>query len=51
MSIGAFEHFGHERYDAFFNMAYDAMPDDGMMLLHTICGADTREMARTAAFR
>jgi cyclopropane-fatty-acyl-phospholipid synthase len=35
--IGAFEHFGHDRYDAFFEMAYNALPDDGSMLLHTIC--------------
>jgi cyclopropane-fatty-acyl-phospholipid synthase len=36
VSIGAFEHFGFDRYDDFFNFAYDAMPDDGVMLLHTI---------------
>jgi cyclopropane-fatty-acyl-phospholipid synthase len=36
VSIGAFEHFGFDRYDDFFTMAYDAMPDDGVMLLHTI---------------
>ena len=36
VSIGAFEHFGHDRYDDFFKFAYDAMPDDGVMLLHTI---------------
>jgi cyclopropane-fatty-acyl-phospholipid synthase len=36
VSIGAFEHFGFDRYDDFFKMAYDAMPDDGVMLLHTI---------------
>lgn len=38
VSIGAFEHFGFERYDAFFAMAYNALPADGVMLLHTICG-------------
>jgi cyclopropane-fatty-acyl-phospholipid synthase len=38
VSIGAFEHFGHDRYDDFFKMAYDALPDDGVMLLHTITG-------------
>jgi cyclopropane-fatty-acyl-phospholipid synthase len=38
VSIGAFEHFGHDRYDDFFKFAYDAMPDDGVMLLHTITG-------------
>ncbi|ORV09972.1 cyclopropane mycolic acid synthase MmaA2 [Mycobacterium celatum] len=36
VSIGAFEHFGHERYDDFFTMAHDVLPDDGVMLLHTI---------------
>jgi cyclopropane-fatty-acyl-phospholipid synthase len=36
VSIGAFEHFGFDRYDDFFTMAYNAMPDDGVMLLHTI---------------
>lgn len=38
VSIGAFEHFGHERYDDFFKMAHDVLPDDGVMLLHTITG-------------
>ncbi|EUA20521.1 cyclopropane mycolic acid synthase MmaA2 [Mycobacterium xenopi 3993] len=38
VSIGAFEHFGHDRYDDFFTMAYDVLPDDGVMLLHTITG-------------
>jgi cyclopropane-fatty-acyl-phospholipid synthase len=42
VSIGAFEHFGHDRYPAFFQMAYDALPPDGVMLLHTICGFDPR---------
>jgi cyclopropane-fatty-acyl-phospholipid synthase len=36
VSIGAFEHFGSDRYDDFFKMAYSALPDDGVMLLHTI---------------
>ena len=36
VSIGAFEHFGYDRYDDFFTMAYDVLPDDGVMLLHTI---------------
>ncbi|WP_445165298.1 cyclopropane mycolic acid synthase family methyltransferase [Mycolicibacterium sp. Dal123E01] len=36
VSIGAFEHFGYDRYNAFFKMAYDALPADGLMLLHTI---------------
>ncbi|BBY66997.1 cyclopropane-fatty-acyl-phospholipid synthase [Mycolicibacterium helvum] len=36
VSIGAFEHFGSDRYNAFFKMAYEALPADGLMLLHTI---------------
>jgi cyclopropane-fatty-acyl-phospholipid synthase len=36
VSIGAFEHFGRDRWDDFFSMAYNALPDDGVMLLHTI---------------
>ncbi|UGT93508.1 class I SAM-dependent methyltransferase [Mycobacterium ostraviense] len=42
VSIGAFEHFGHDRYDDFFAMAYRVLPADGVMLLHTITGL-TRE--------
>ncbi len=38
VSIGAFEHFGHDRYDDFFKMAHEVLPDDGVMLLHTITG-------------
>ncbi|MEZ0050779.1 cyclopropane-fatty-acyl-phospholipid synthase [Mycobacterium sp. MAA66] len=36
VSIGAFEHFGRDRYPAFFQRSYDALPADGRMLLHTI---------------
>lgn len=36
VSIGAFEHFGANRYDDFFKMAYTALPAGGSMLLHTI---------------
>jgi cyclopropane-fatty-acyl-phospholipid synthase len=36
VSIGAFEHFGHDRYDDFFTMADSVLPGDGVMLLHTI---------------
>ena len=36
VSIGAFEHFGRDRYDDFFKMAYQALPADGVMMLHTI---------------
>lgn len=38
VSIGAFEHFRKERYDDFFAMCRDSLPDDGRMLLHTIVG-------------
>ena len=61
VSIGAFEHFGRDRYDDFFTMAYNALPDDGVMLLHTICGVSmeyarangvplTMELARLVKF-
>ena len=36
VTIGAFEAFKLERYAAFFERAYDILPDDGRMLLHTI---------------
>src|SRR6185312_246019 len=36
VSIGAFEHFGFERYDPFFTTAHSVLPRDGVMLLHTI---------------
>ncbi|ACC41359.1 methoxy mycolic acid synthase 2 MmaA2 _1 [Mycobacterium marinum M] len=42
VSIGAFEHFGHDRYDDFFAMAHRVLPRGGVMLLHTITGL-TRE--------
>ncbi|MFZ0835077.1 MAG: cyclopropane mycolic acid synthase family methyltransferase, partial [Mycobacterium sp.] len=45
VSIGAFEHFGHERYDAFFAFAHRALPAHGVMLLHTITGLHPHEMA------
>jgi cyclopropane-fatty-acyl-phospholipid synthase len=44
VSIGAFEHFGHERYDAFFETAHSVLPDDGIMLLHSITGLHPDEM-------
>jgi cyclopropane-fatty-acyl-phospholipid synthase len=36
VSIGAFEHFGRQRYGRFFKMAHQVLPADGVMLLHTI---------------
>jgi cyclopropane-fatty-acyl-phospholipid synthase len=44
--VGAFEHFGHDRYDPFFDTAYSTLPDDGSMLLHTICGMTQHDYAR-----
>ena len=44
VSIGAFEHFGRDRFDHFFTMAYDALPDDGVMLLHTITALTLPQM-------
>jgi len=44
VSIGAFEHFGHERYDDFFTMADGVLPADGVMLLHTITGLTGPQM-------
>lgn len=46
VSIGAFEHFGHQRYPAFFQMAHQALPSDGVMLLHTICGLHPNDARR-----
>jgi cyclopropane-fatty-acyl-phospholipid synthase len=45
VSIGAFEHFGRQRYGRFFKMAYQVLPADGIMLLHTI-GRPTFKDAR-----
>src|SRR5213078_3616983 len=45
VSIGAFEHFGHDRYDDFFKKAYQILPDDGVMLLHTIIKPTDEEFA------
>lgn len=36
VSIGAFEAFKVERYPLFFEKAYNILPSDGRMLLHTI---------------
>ncbi|MCV7075016.1 cyclopropane mycolic acid synthase MmaA2 [Mycobacterium szulgai] len=45
VSIGAFEHFGHDRYDDFFKFAFDILPADGVMLLHTITGLTGPQIA------
>jgi len=36
VSIGAFEHFGRDKYPAFFQKCRSLLPADGTMLLHTI---------------
>jgi cyclopropane-fatty-acyl-phospholipid synthase len=50
VSIGAFEHFGASRYRDVFAFAYDRLPSDGIMLLHTILAVDT-ETARQRGLR
>ena len=45
VSIGAFEHFGHDRYDDFFALAHKLLPADGVMLLHTITALSGPQMA------
>jgi cyclopropane-fatty-acyl-phospholipid synthase len=45
VSIGAFEHFGRDRYDDFFKMAYAALPSGGVMMLHTIIKPSDEEFA------
>jgi cyclopropane-fatty-acyl-phospholipid synthase len=44
VSIGAFEHFGFNNYDDFFNKTHELLPDDGVMLLHTIVAASKQEV-------
>ncbi|WP_196772703.1 class I SAM-dependent methyltransferase, partial [Mycobacterium colombiense] len=43
VSIGAFEHFGRQRYGRFFKMAYNVLPPGGVMLLHTIVRPSFKE--------
>ena len=45
VSIGAFEHFGFERYKDFFTTAHRLLPSDGAMLLHTITGLTVPQMS------
>jgi cyclopropane-fatty-acyl-phospholipid synthase len=42
--IEALEHFGFHRYDDFFKFAYKAMPNDGVMLLHSITGLHGKQI-------
>ncbi|MBS4728512.1 class I SAM-dependent methyltransferase [Mycobacterium sp. SM1] len=46
VSIGAFEHFGLQRYPAFFRMAHEVLVAGGVMLLHTIVRLTFREARR-----
>jgi len=43
VSIGAFEHFGFDRYDPFFKTVHHVLPSDGVMLLHTIIQPSAEE--------
>ncbi|MCV7103351.1 methoxy mycolic acid synthase MmaA3 [Mycobacterium palustre] len=42
--IEALEHFGFHRYDDFFTFAYEALPADGVMLLHAITGLHVKQV-------
>jgi cyclopropane-fatty-acyl-phospholipid synthase len=42
--IEALEHFGFERYDDFFSFAHKLMPDDGVMMVHSITSFTLPEM-------
>ncbi|WP_405182101.1 cyclopropane mycolic acid synthase family methyltransferase [Nocardia sp. NBC_01377] len=46
VSIGAFEHFRHERYADFFEKCRRILPEEGRMLLHTIIGHSLNDMRR-----
>jgi hypothetical protein len=51
VSLGAFEHFAdgigtYERYDDFFKMCHHVLPDDGVMLLHSIVVPTEEEAER-----
>ncbi len=45
VSIGAFEHFGRDRYTDFFKMAYGVLPAGGVMMLHTIIKPEDADFA------
>ena len=42
VSMGMFEHVGYKNFDTYFNVARNALKDDGLFLLHTI-GANVSE--------
>ncbi|MBU3749619.1 MAG: methyltransferase domain-containing protein [Mycobacterium sp.] len=45
VTIGAFEHFGRDRYSRFFQMAKAVLPSDGVMLLHSIVRPSNEDYA------
>lgn len=45
ITIEALEHFGFQRYDDFFKFVYNALPVDGVMLLHSITGLTGGQIA------
>jgi hydroxy mycolic acid synthase MmaA4 len=45
VSIEAFEHFGFERYDDFFKLCFDIMPDDGRMTIQSSVGYHPYDLA------
>jgi cyclopropane-fatty-acyl-phospholipid synthase len=44
VSVGAFEHFGHDRHAEFFARTHKILPADGVMMLHTITGLSRQQM-------
>ena len=44
VSIGAFEHFGFNKYDDYFKNTFDWLPDDGVQMLHTITIPEDEEI-------
>jgi len=42
--VEALEHFGFERFDDFFRFAYDLMPADGVMMVHSITALTAPQM-------
>lgn len=45
VSIEAFEHFGFERYDAFFTTCFNSLPSGGRMTLQSSCGYHPNDLA------
>lgn len=48
VSIGAFEHFGRDRYRRFFELANTILPPDGTMVLQTIIRPSREDYAERA---